>query len=153
MANPLSAAKVILLAAADLAADGSGEFSEWDLTVASWRRDQNRFGCRGYEDEYPDHKRVMMEIMGKKKKDNPIRQGWVERVRPNFYRMTALGLAEAERLGKGSMRAGPHPPLLRQRVPCRRALHLPPDVPPVHHEPGRTPNMARRPGTSWTHQE
>jgi hypothetical protein len=42
----------------------------------------------------------MMEIMGKTKKDNPIRRGWMEKTRPNHYRTTALGQAEAERLRK-----------------------------------------------------
>ena len=93
-----TAAELILLAAADLPREGSQEFSEWDLTVAAWKRDANRFGCRGYEELYPDHKRVMMEIMSRKKKDNPLRRGWMEKVRPNYYRVTPLGVAEAQRI-------------------------------------------------------
>src|SRR5439155_25960265 len=42
--------------------------------------------------------RVMMEIMAKNKADNPIRRGWLERTRPNHYRITALGSAEAARI-------------------------------------------------------
>lgn len=94
----LTAAQEILLAAANLAERGKEEFSEWDLTVAAWTRSQNRFGCRGYEKMYPDHKRVMMEIMGQTKKDNPLRRGWMEKTKQNHYRITALGRAEAERL-------------------------------------------------------
>lgn len=90
-----TAALEILLAANDLALAGKDEFSEWDLTVAAWKRDQNRFGCRGYEDKYPDHKRVMMEIMGQTKKDNPLRRGWLVRSRTNHYKITALGRNEA----------------------------------------------------------
>ena len=71
------AAEEILLGADDLDRAGMREFSEWDLTVATWKRNPNRFGCRGYEDRYPDHKRVMMEIMGTTKKDNPLRRGWL----------------------------------------------------------------------------
>lgn len=98
-ATNLTAAHEVLLAAADLAAHGKDEFSEWDLTIATWQRNKNRFGCRGYEDVYPDHKRVMMEIMaGEKKKDNPLRRGWMEKTKPNHYCVTALGRAEAERL-------------------------------------------------------
>ena len=93
-----TAAQEVLLAALTLNQEGRREFSEWDLTVAVWRRDRNRFGCRGYEDLYPDHKRVMMEIMGKTKRDNPVVRGWFEKVRANYYRMTSLGVAEAERL-------------------------------------------------------
>lgn len=94
----LTAAQEILLAALALNREGRREFSEWDLTVSVWNRDRNRFGCRGYEDRYPDHKRVMMEVMGKTKKDNPVVRGWFEKVRANYYRMTSLGVAEAERL-------------------------------------------------------
>jgi hypothetical protein len=92
-----TAAAEILLAANDLAVAGQTEFSEWDLTVATWKRDPNRFGCRGYEALYPDHKRVMMEIMGQTKKDNPLRRGWLTRTRSNHYGITPLGRNEASR--------------------------------------------------------
>src|SRR2546426_12841292 len=94
----LTAAQEVLLAALSLNREGRREFSEWDLSVAVWKRDHNRFGCRGYEDLYPDHKRVMMEVMGKTKKDNPVVRGWFEKMRANYYKMTSLGVAEAERL-------------------------------------------------------
>ena len=94
----VTAAQAILLGASDLSAEGKGEFSEWDLAVATWKRNPNRFGCRGYEGQYPDHKRVMMEIMGTTKKENPIRKGWFEKVRPNTYRLTNIGITEADRL-------------------------------------------------------
>lgn len=94
----VTAAQAILLGASDLAGAGIGEFSEWDLTVATWKRNPNRFGCRGYEALYPDHKRVMMEIMGTTKKENPIRRGWLEKTRPNTYRLTNIGITEADRL-------------------------------------------------------
>jgi len=96
----LTAAQEILLGAADIDRAGGKDFSEWDLTVATWKRNPNRFGCRGYEDRYPDHKRVMSEIMGTTKKDNPIRRGWLERTRSNYYRITNIGRAEADRLGE-----------------------------------------------------
>jgi|SRR5579885_633939 DNA-binding PadR family transcriptional regulator len=93
-----TAAQEILLAADDLARSGREVFTEWDLTVAAWKRNNSRFGCRGYEDEYPDHKRVMMEIMGQSKADNPVRRRFLEKVRTNYYQITALGRAEADRL-------------------------------------------------------
>jgi len=96
--SALTAAQEILFGAYNLNQAGQGEFSEWDLTVSTWKRNPNRFGCRGYEALYPDHKRVMMEIMGTTKKDNPLRKGWVEKVRPNTYRLTTLGISEVERL-------------------------------------------------------
>jgi len=96
----LTAAQEILLGAGDIDRGGTKEFSEWDLTVATWKRNPNRFGCRGYEDRYPDHKRVMSEIMGTTKKDNPIRRGWLERTRSNHYRMTDIGRSEVGRLSE-----------------------------------------------------
>jgi hypothetical protein len=92
----LKAAHEILLAAAELSGEERREFSEWDLTVRVWEMNRGRFGCRGYEEQYPDHKRVMMELMGKAKllKQN----GWVEKARKNHYRIGLLGLAEAARL-------------------------------------------------------
>lgn len=97
----LSAAQQILLAAAELHAKGVKEFTEWDLTIQSWKLDPNRFGCRGYETKYPDHKRVMMEIMGKSKTDNPVRRGWIKRTKPNHYKITPVGLAQAGTLSQG----------------------------------------------------
>jgi len=96
--NRITAAQEIVLAVDDLVSrQGLREFSEWDLTVATWSRNQMKFGMRGYEEQYPDHKRVMIEIMGKTK-DNPIRKQFVKKVRPNYYTQTALGKSEADRL-------------------------------------------------------
>lgn len=91
----LTAAQEILLAASELSSS-KADFSEWDLSVAVWRRNPNRFGCRGYESIYPDHKRVMKEIMSSSP-GNPLRKGWLERTGPNTYRLTDIGRTEAER--------------------------------------------------------
>ena len=95
-----TAVQMILLAADDLMAAGASEFTEWDLTVAAWNRDRDRFGLRGYAPTHPDHKRVMMEIMGKKPQ-NPLHLGLMDKLRPNTYRLTPLGRAEAARLRVG----------------------------------------------------
>jgi hypothetical protein len=93
----LTAAQVIILAAEDITSAGASEFTEWDLTVAAWARDRTRFGLRGYDQKHPDHKRVMMEIMGQKPQ-NPLALGFMEKLRPNVYRLTPLGRAVANRL-------------------------------------------------------
>ncbi|HEY2910835.1 MAG TPA: hypothetical protein VGI99_11350 [Gemmataceae bacterium] len=95
-----TASELVLLAASDLTAAGNQEFSEWDLTVAAWSIDRFRFGLRGYAQSYPDHKRVMMEIMGQKP-SSPVQQKYLEKVRPNFYRLTPLGRTAASRLRGG----------------------------------------------------
>lgn len=104
----LTAAQEILLGAGNLDASGMIEFSEWDLTVATWKRNQHRFGCRGYETEYPDHKRVTMVIMSKQSA-NPIRSGWLERVHKNTYSLTDLGRAEVEKLSQQKSNIGDTP--------------------------------------------
>jgi hypothetical protein len=96
----LTASETVLLAAANLAAAGNEEFTEWDLTVAAWTLDRLRFGLRGYAQSYPDHKRVMMEIMGQKP-SSPVQQKFLEKLRPNYYRLTPLGKAVAARLRSG----------------------------------------------------
>jgi DNA-binding PadR family transcriptional regulator len=95
-----TAAATVLLAADDLTTAGKEEFSEWDLTVAAWSRDRSRFGLRGYAQSYPDHKRVMMEIMGQKA-SSPVVLKYLFKVRPNYYRLTPQGRAAAARLRSG----------------------------------------------------
>jgi hypothetical protein len=92
----LTAADIVLLAASELGSSPSAEFSEWELSVATWKRDANRFGMRGFEADHPDHKRVMKEIMGK---TGAVQRGLLEKSRPNYYRMSALGRAAVSRLG------------------------------------------------------
>ena len=95
-----TASEIVLLAANDLTAAGQQEFTEWDLTVAAWSLDRFRFGLRGYAQSYPDHKRVMMEIMGQKP-SSPVQQKYLEKLRPNVYRVTPLGKTAAMRLRGG----------------------------------------------------
>jgi hypothetical protein len=98
-----TASEIVLLAAADLTSAGNQEFSEWDLTVAAWALDRLRFGLRGYAQSHPDHKRVMMEIMGKKA-SSPVQQKYLEKTRPNYYRLTPLGKAIAAGLRSVELR-------------------------------------------------
>ena len=95
-----TAVQTILLAAEDLTKAGQLEFSEFELTVAAWNRDQMKFGLRGFSQKYPDHKRVMMEIMGQKP-NSPVFKKLLEKIRPNYYRLTPLGKTTATRLRTG----------------------------------------------------
>lgn len=95
-----TAVQTILLAAEDLTKAGNLEFSEFDLTVAAWKRDGLKFGLRGYANIYPDHKRVMMEIMGQKP-NSPVFRKLLEKIRPNTYRLTAQGKETARKLRTG----------------------------------------------------
>jgi hypothetical protein len=71
--------------------DTSREFSEWELTVEAWKMNPARWGLRGFEHEHPDHKRVMMEVMGS---DSLVKEGFFEKTRTNHYRVTAAGVAK-----------------------------------------------------------
>ena len=113
----LTAGQAILLAAEEMCQTGATEFNEWELTVASWQRDPKRFGLRGFEDEHPDHKRVMNEIMGKRP-NNPVQMQYITKVRPNTYTLTPLGYAEAERLRTGSSKKA-----IRQPEPYDQLVH------------------------------
>ncbi len=89
----LKAADEVLIAAANLVKmDAAKEFTEWELTVEAWELNKNRWGLRGFEGEYPDHKRVMMEIMGG---GGLVKEGSLTRTKENHYRVTVSGLAKA----------------------------------------------------------
>lgn len=60
--NPRPAWQTILLAAHSL---GRDEFTEADLTVAAWKADTKRLGLKGFEELYPDHKRIYCEVLKK----------------------------------------------------------------------------------------
>ncbi len=92
MAQKLTNLDVFVLAMDDIA-DENGEFLEWDVTVAAWKRDPARYGLRGYEDLYPDHKNVATQYMSRK--TGAIGKGFMEYVSVNRYRITSLGRRRA----------------------------------------------------------
>ncbi|WP_394828337.1 hypothetical protein [Pendulispora albinea] len=83
---------VILLAARDMTLAGRAEFSLPHLAVVSWMRAPHRFGLRGFEIAYPDIQCVSAELTEQ-------RYQWLEKTRPDYYRLTALGLTRASELG------------------------------------------------------
>lgn len=112
MAN-LTVHEKLLLAAADLEAQGTSPFSAEDLVVAAWRRDPEAFGLAGYPDDetgrprFPNSNRVFVEIMGSK----PIRkQGLLFKAAPKTFVLTEAGRQRAAALsgrddGAGSVKA------------------------------------------------
>lgn len=83
-----TAAETLLLAAATL----GDEWSEWELTVAAWKLDRQRFGMKGFP--HPDHKRVYCELIKQ-------RFPWAKRVRPSTWTLTQKGRAALKRLRSG----------------------------------------------------
>jgi hypothetical protein len=96
-----AAVRALLVAAADrLTRAGKAEFTEWELTVAAWQADPARFGLPGFEAAHPDHKRVSCELVAGRRR-SLLGDGWLERVRPSVYRVTAIGRDVARRLAAG----------------------------------------------------
>lgn len=91
----LTARQEVLLAAAEISDFKNGvEFTEWDLTVKAWKLNPTRWGLKGYENKFPDHKRVMNELMAGGTQ-RLVGKGWLERSSTNHYKLTPAGLAEA----------------------------------------------------------
>lgn len=88
----LTAAEEVLIAAINISENGKKEFTEWELTVQTWKMNKQRWGLRGFEENYPDHKRVMNEVMAKGT-NKVIGKGWIERIKTNYYQVTDLGLS------------------------------------------------------------
>lgn len=98
----LTGAELLLLAALKLHNDNclrTQEFTEFDLTIVAWTNNRKRFGMRGYEHLYPDHKRVYSELVSTKP-SSPVYKGHMVKTRPNVYRLTAAGVQAAFLLRK-----------------------------------------------------
>jgi hypothetical protein len=87
----------VILAALSLKNRGLVEFTEWDLTVETWNLNKQRWGLPGYRDVYPDHKRVMNEVMAKGDK-RLLTLGLIERIKTNCYKLTDAGIIYAENI-------------------------------------------------------
>jgi len=57
-------------------------FDEWSLTVKAWKMYPEHYGLRGYEQEYPDHKKVLNIYQ---KDGGPKAKGYIKKVRTNYY--------------------------------------------------------------------
>lgn len=105
-----TAAEALLLAAASL----GEEFTEWELTVAAWKADPQRFGMKGFASRHPDHKRVYCELV-----KQPERTRWCERVRPSVWRITRSGELALQRMKEGRrMFVPPKPCPVETLVKC-----------------------------------
>gem|GEM_PF-2810564 len=88
--SKLSGKEEVILAALNLTEKGDKQFTEWQLTVETWKLNKQRWGLPGYRDKYPDHKRVMTQIMTRSK-NSIMTQGLMERVKTNTYKLTDAG--------------------------------------------------------------
>jgi len=97
-----SSSEEVLVAAYALYEEGKKQFTEWELTVKTWELNKDRWGLKGFEHKYPDHKRVMNEIMAKGTQ-KVLGRGWLIRVKPNYYTITNGGKAKAIALSSFSV--------------------------------------------------
>ena len=88
----------LVLAMAEL----EDEFDEWTMTVKAWEMFPDYYGLRGYESQYPDHKAVCNIYQ---KPGGPVGQGFMEKVRPNVYRLLPAGVIKAQQLSGTSARS------------------------------------------------
>lgn len=91
---------VLLVAALDIhesKTEHDSEFTEFELTVATWKRDPKQFGLRGYEHLFPNHKRVYNELISTKT-TSPLYRDYMVKVRPNVYKLTQVGVVIAKAL-------------------------------------------------------
>lgn len=97
MSRVMTSREEVLLAALNLQRSGKQFFTEWDLTVETWKLNNQRWGLPGYRKLYPDHKRVMNEIMAKGS-NKLLSQGFLKRVKINTYQLTPSGSVYAENI-------------------------------------------------------
>ncbi len=138
----------LLLAATECSGgDTNKTFTFEELLVAAWKLDNQSWGLRGFETEYPDSERIHRELDSRGKNSKGLVElGWLEKVRPRVYRMTLKGLTETGR-------AKPEHKIVREKIrrqsedEVRRILEH-----PVFHQwladPER-PKRFREAGTFW----
>lgn len=99
--NVLTTRDEVMVAALKLHQSGKTQFTEWDLTVECWKLNQQHWGLPGYRELYPDHKRVMNELMDKGR-NRVMTRGLMERIKSNVYRLTEAGMVYARSLGRST---------------------------------------------------
>jgi hypothetical protein len=91
----------VLAAALELSqGDLDRSFTAEQLLVAAWRRNKAPWGLRGFETEFPDTKKITMELdRGARQKSGVIGAGLLQRVDKRVYTLTPAGLAAARQVG------------------------------------------------------
>ena len=77
----------VLLAGADLEANGQATFTAEDLAIAAWKKFPDSFAIEGYP-QYLDSNRVYTKLMGKK---GLVGRGWLVKVGEKRYQLSEAG--------------------------------------------------------------
>lgn len=102
---PLTQWQKVLLAADALELQ---TFRESALIVQAWRFYHTTFGLKGHVNTYPDANKVRCCLMGEK---GLVNRGYLIRIDPRLYQLTATGRAEVQRLQGGGDPTHPAPPV------------------------------------------
>lgn len=97
MPRRLSLDEQVLLAAADLEANGHSPFTAEDMVVAAWKNFPDSFALEGYP-QYPDSNRVYTKLMGRR---GLAGRGWLVKVSQKRYQLSEAGRINAKSLGTG----------------------------------------------------
>jgi hypothetical protein len=89
----------LLLAAVQCSgADIEKTFTFEELLVAAWKQDNQSWGLRGFESDYPDSERIHRELDSRGKNSKGLVElGWLDKIQPRVYRLTLRGLTETGR--------------------------------------------------------
>src|SRR5262249_42178035 len=89
----------LLLAAVQCSGgDTDRTFTFEELLVSAWKQDNQSWGLRGFESEYPDSERIHRELDSRGKNSKGLVElGWLDKVQPRVYRLTLKGLTETGR--------------------------------------------------------
>ena len=95
----LTLADYVLLASLDLTnGDLEKNFTAEELLVASWRRNPEAFGLRGFEREHPDSNKLYTRLDGR---DGLVARGLFVKAGERVLRLTSAGLAAGASLHPG----------------------------------------------------
>lgn len=105
----LTISQKILLAASKVEQAGYVPFTIEVLTIQAWKDNNETFGLRGFEADYPDTNRLYACIMGER---GLAKRGWLVKVGQKLYNLSRQGKEEVERILNGD----------ESPLPKRRAL-------------------------------
>jgi hypothetical protein len=95
MPKRLSLEEEVLIAGADLEANGQTSFTAEDLAIAAWKKFPDSFAMEGHS-IYPDSNRVYTKLMGKR---GLVGRGWLVKLGEKRYQLSEAGRILAKALG------------------------------------------------------
>lgn len=98
MPKRLSLEEEVLIAGADIEANGQAAFTAEDLAIAAWKKFPDSFAMEGHP-HYPDSNRVYTKLMGRR---GLVGRGWLVKVGEKRYQLSEAGRILVKALGETS---------------------------------------------------